>query len=81
MNVQLTPSWILTDDNSYSSSGHKPVLVNKHESGVAYGPGDILQAYPSWPLQPASMTVERMAKTKELILDERLFVDDFINAI
>jgi hypothetical protein len=76
--VTLTPSFELTTEHAASSYG-QPVLFNRQAGSEAYGPGDIVQCYPSWPLQPAAMAVERMAKTKTLTLDERLFVDKFIN--
>jgi len=75
--VQLTPSWILTDEHSASSYG-QPVLVGM-ATGEAYGPGDIIRAYPSWSFAPASMAVERMTKTTRLAEDEGFFVDRFIN--
>ncbi len=46
MKIQLTPSYELTNEHSASSYG-RPVLVNRG-SGEAYGPGDIVRAYPSW---------------------------------
>jgi len=61
MTIQLTPSWQLTDEHAASSYGI-PVLANRH-SGEAFGPDDIVQCYPSWPMQPARQAVARMALT------------------
>jgi hypothetical protein len=59
MLIQLSPSWILTTVHSASSYG-RPVLVNKHTS-KAFGPGDVVRAFPSWALMPARQAVLRMA--------------------
>lgn len=63
MNIQLTPSWQLTTEHAASSYGI-PVLVNRHESFIAYGPEDIVQPYPSWSIWPAWKAVARMASVK-----------------
>jgi hypothetical protein len=79
MIVQLTPSWSLTDE---FSSG-QPVLVRSSglqeaDEPACYGPADILQCYPSWPLQPARDSVTRMARNRpELSGSERKFVAKF----
>jgi hypothetical protein len=58
MNIQLTPSYVLTTDHPCSSYDI-PVLVNR-STGDAFGPGHMMQAYPSWPWQPAAHVVIRM---------------------
>jgi hypothetical protein len=75
--VTLKPSWELTTEHAASSYG-QPVLVNR-TTGEAFGPGDVLQPYPSWPYLLASQAVQRMARTKKLTYDEQTFVDKFVN--
>ncbi len=75
--VTLTPSFELSTEHSSSSYG-QPVLVER-PVGAAYGPDDMLKPYASWGIMPAREAVKRMAKTKELSIDERLFVDAFVN--
>lgn len=65
--VQLTPSWKLTTDHA-ASSYDAPVLVNKQNE--AFGPGDIIEPYRGWGLQPAARAVERMAKMSARSDDE-----------
>jgi hypothetical protein len=64
MTCQLAPSWILTTDHAASSHG-QPVLVNR-ASGAAYGPGDLVEAYPSHGPTLAANAVDRLAKTASL---------------
>ena len=40
------------------------MLVNRHHESAAYGPGDIVHPYPSWPIWPAFKAVARMASVK-----------------
>ena len=61
MNIQLTPSLVLTDERAESRYGI-PVLVNRQDDATAYGPADVFQAYPSWGFQPAAHTVIRAFK-------------------
>jgi len=75
MEIILKPSWILTTDHSASSYG-QPVLVNRG-TGEAYGPGDIINAYPSWDYQPARAAVHRMLKTANLTEEEKAAVEKF----
>ena len=77
MEIVLKPSWILTTDHSASSYG-QPVLVNRG-TGEAFGPGDVLEAYPSWGWLPARDAVKRMLKTVELSEDQKGFVEKFFN--
>ena len=64
MQIQLTPSLILTDEWAECRYGI-PVLVNRQDDTVAYGPADIFQAYPSCGLQPAAHSVVRAFKSKQ----------------
>ena len=78
MEIVLSPSWILTDEYSSSSYG-KPVLVHRAAEGQAYGPGDIVNPYPSWGLQPASHAVKRFLKINQgkMTEDENAFGQRF----
>lgn len=64
MKANLTGTWELTTEHSASSYG-QPVLVNR-TTGDAYGPADVVKAYPSWGYLPAAAAVERMMKTAKL---------------
>ena len=78
MIVKLAPSWILTDEHSSSSYG-QPVLV-RTATGEVHGPGDLAAAYDSWPLQPASHAVRRMARINSRLTAEELeFVGRFVS--
>lgn len=59
MQIQLTPSWVLTTDHSSSSYG-SAVLVNRHNDEQAYGPADVVK-FPlgSGGVQPAAFFVAR----------------------
>ena len=76
MKIQLSPSWVLTTDHS-ASSYNQPVLVNRAD-GEAYGPGDLIQAYDSWEILPASAVVLRLAEAREWDEDEKEFVWSFL---
>ena len=52
MNIQLTPSLVLTDERAECRYGI-PVLINKQDDATAYGPADIIQAYHQ--TQPATI--------------------------
>ena len=77
MTVLLTPLWALTTEHA-TGRYHMPVLV-KWSTNEAYGPGDILEAYSGWGIMPASLVVERMAKTRALSETERELVGRFCN--
>jgi hypothetical protein len=62
MQIQLTPSLILTDERAECRYGI-PVLVNRQHDTTAYGPADVFQAYPSWGFQPAAHSVVRAFKS------------------
>ena len=78
MQVQLTPSYILTTDHSASSYG-QPVLVDRGYD-TAYGPGDIVELYSGWGLKPAALQVQRIFhwRQRQLSQDECTFVECFI---
>jgi hypothetical protein len=60
--VQLTPSWILTAEHPASSYGI-PVLVNRANPHVAYGPADIVDFPPGGGgMQTAAHFVARFGK-------------------
>ncbi len=65
MIVELTQSWVLSDEHSASSYG-QPVLVHR-PTGDAFGPGDIVQPYPSWGRMLAKAAVLRMARIKGIV--------------
>ena len=69
--------WVLTTNHSASNHG-EPVLIHPG-TGRAYGPIDILEAYPNWGLLTAREVVERMIETSNLKDEERAFVDKFIS--
>lgn len=66
MKVTLSPSYELTTEHPSSSYG-QPVLV-KRGTGEAFGPGDIIKAFPSFGFMPAALVVRRLAK--RIIIDE-----------
>jgi hypothetical protein len=66
MNIQLTPSLVLTDERAESRYGI-PVLVNRQDDARAYGPADIIDVYHK--VQPAAHLVHRFVK--HLTGDER----------
>ena len=74
--LNLGPSWVLTLNHAASSYG-QPVLVNR-TTGEAFGPGDIVEAYPSWGYLPGQAVVERFAKTKNFTEKEMDFVGRFL---
>ena len=76
MKVTLSPSWELTTEHAASSYG-QPVLVD-HATGDAYGPGDVLRAYPSFGFLPAAAVVARLAKTAHLDAAQRALVARFV---
>jgi hypothetical protein len=77
MIVNISPSWILTDEHPACSYG-QPVLLNKTDQDP-FGPGDIVRCYPGWPFQPAREAVARMARTKPgLSKAKRALVAKFI---
>jgi hypothetical protein len=77
MIVNISPSWILTDEHPACSYG-QPVLLHKTDQDP-FGPGDIVRCYPGWPFQPAREAVARMARTKPgLSKAKRALVAKFI---
>ena len=59
MEIQLTPSLVLTDERAECRYGI-PVLVNRQDDATAYGPADIIQVYHQ--TQPAAHLVHRYGK-------------------
>jgi hypothetical protein len=75
MRIQLTPSYLLTDEHSSSNYG-RPVLMHC-ATGDRFGPRDIIQPYNDWPWQPAVEVVQRMVKHEGLTEEEREFIQRF----
>jgi hypothetical protein len=73
MQIQLTPSLVLTDERTESRYGI-PVLVNRQDDATAYGPADIIDVYHK--VQPAAHVVHRFAK--RLTGDEREAAANFL---
>jgi len=76
MKATLSPRWELSSEHAASRDG-QPVLVDR-DTGDAYGPGDILQAYNSWGFLPAARVVARLAQAADLDAAERALVDRFV---
>lgn len=70
MNIQLTPSWVLTDESG------SPRLLQR-VSGDSYSPEDTVQLYPSWDHQPARVAVRRAAKLGDRSADEQSLIESF----
>ncbi len=68
--------WILTTRHWASSSG-RPVLIHPN-TGEAYRPDDLLEAYPNWGLLPAREVVKGMLETSDLQTEGQALVDKFI---
>jgi len=73
MNIQLTPSLVLTDERAESRYGI-PLLVNKQDDATAYGPADIIDVYHQ--VQPAAHLAHRFGK--RLKGEEREAVANFL---
>jgi len=73
--VNLSGSWELSTDHAASSYG-QPVLVNR-TTREAFGPGDILEPYPSYGFMPAAEAVRRLSKTAKLDAEGRDLVAKF----
>ena len=73
MQIQLTPSLVLTDERAECRYGI-PVLVNKQDDATAYGPADIIQMYHQ--TQPAAHLVHRFGK--QLAGEEREAVANYL---
>jgi len=84
MTINLSLTYELTTDHPASSYG-RPVLVNR-TTGAVFGPGDVVNPYPSLPafvfppygFMPASDAVRRLAKMKQLDEEELALVGRFI---
>ena len=81
MQVELTPSYILTTNHA-ASSYNQPVLVDRG-TDEAYGPADFFEPYVSWGLKPAALHVARVYKWKQrqLSKDECTFVECFLKGL
>jgi len=79
MIAHLSPSWQLTTEHAASSYG-QPVLVHRG-TGEAYGPADIIKAYPSYGPMPAVDVVRRLAKTANLDKEGKALVARFIGLV
>ena len=75
MTLSLSGRWELTTDHAASSYG-APVLLDR-TSGEAFGPADIIEAYPSWGLMPAAAAAQRLAKIATLAGDDAAIVARF----
>lgn len=75
MREVIFKSWKLTTDHAASSYG-QPVLVNR-ATGEAFGPGDIVQCYPSWGYLPAALAVDRLAAAESLDDEQIALVSRF----
>ena len=76
--IALAPSWILSCDHAASSYG-VPVLTNVG-TGEAFGPGDTVEACPSWGMTTARDAVRRMAERKALDAEALALVTRFVEA-
>ncbi len=79
MKALLSPSWELSTEHAACSCG-QPVLVHR-PSGEAYGPGDIVRAYPSHGYATAANTVKRLAKRVHLNAAGRALVAQFTGMV
>lgn len=79
MRTVLAPSWELSTEHAASSYG-QPVLVHR-ATGEAYGPGDILTAYPSYGPRPAAAVVRRLARTATLDNEGLALVERFVTLL
>ncbi len=76
MKIQLTPSWILTDERAECCFGI-PVLINRADDSTAYGPADVVGFPPGGGgMQPAAHFVARFGK--QLQGDDRQAADLFL---
>jgi hypothetical protein len=73
MQIQLTPSLVLTDERAECRYGI-PVLVNRQDDATAYGPADIIQV--NHQTQPAAHLVHRYGK--RLAGEEREAVANYL---
>jgi hypothetical protein len=78
MKVQLTESYVLSDE--HCASGHGQAVLVDLGTNEAYRPGDMIEPYASWGLKPAAFYVARIYRWKrtQLTDDEQAFVEKFI---
>jgi hypothetical protein len=79
MQVKITPSYILTDEQS-KSQFNVPVLVNLR-TNEAYNPSDLLEAYPSWGSMQARDVVRRLVNEKRFTDQEKFFIERFTGKV
>jgi hypothetical protein len=75
MEVKLTASYVLTDEDSRSSL-KMPVLVNLRTK-EAYNPSDQFEAYPGWGKLQAREVVKRMVSGKDYNDQENYFIERY----
>jgi hypothetical protein len=73
--VHLSANYCLTTEHAASRCG-QPVLVYR-PTGEAFGPGDVMQAYPSWGFMPALHVAIRLAERSRLDDTDRATLDAF----
>jgi hypothetical protein len=69
--------WVLT--TNHSASNYDKLILIHPKNGEAYGPGDILEAYPNWGYLTAREVVKRMIETSNLKYEELSLVNKFIS--
>ncbi len=79
MKATLTPTWELSTEHAACSHG-QPVFVHR-ATGIAYKPGDILEAYGGWGLIPARRVVTRLARLVRLEAEGRALVAGFVGSL
>ncbi len=76
--IVLSPSWELTTADA--SSNGQPALVHRW-TGEAFGPGDIMRAYPGYGWQSAAAAVRRLTKTAHLNAGGKALVARFVGSL
>ena len=76
MRVRLKPNYVLTDEDTASSSG-QPVLVNT-ETGEKFGPMDVFEPSQSYGTMLCRAAVKKMARQAALTAEVRAFIQKFV---
>jgi hypothetical protein len=76
MEIQLSPSLVLTTDRAESRGGI-PVLVNRADASRAYGPTDLILVFCE-PTREAAYWVHQLAKKAQLTDAERQAVKNYL---
>ena len=79
MKVILASSWALSNEYPASRYG-QPALVYR-STGEAFGPGDLVQAYPMDRYTEAAKVVARLAKTASLDAESQALVTRFVGSL